>query len=70
MEEVVMEKLMRSYEAEISNPVRGLLFGNLMTAMLIQVRLKNSGYLTTSVDSKDEGKHGECCADNGQSKFD
>jgi hypothetical protein len=37
MEEKVMEKLMKSYEAEISNPVRSLLFGNLMTAMLIQV---------------------------------
>lgn len=37
-EDVVMEKLMRSYEAQMSNPVRGLIFGNLMTAMLIQTQ--------------------------------
>ncbi len=35
----VMEKLMQGYESELANPVRGLIFGNLMTAMLIQVKL-------------------------------
>jgi hypothetical protein len=37
LDEQAMDKLMKSYEAELSNPVRGIIFGNLMTAMLIQV---------------------------------
>jgi hypothetical protein len=32
-----MEQLMRSYELELMNPLRGLLFGDLVTAILIQV---------------------------------
>jgi hypothetical protein len=33
----IMDKMMRSYESELMNPIKGVLFGNLMTAMLIQV---------------------------------
>ena len=33
----VMECLMRRYESELRSPIRGVLFGSLMSAMLIQV---------------------------------
>jgi hypothetical protein len=32
-----MEELMRRYEEELQNPIRGMLFGDLLTAILIQV---------------------------------
>jgi hypothetical protein len=34
-----MEELMRRYEEELQNPIRGVLFGDLLTAILIQVRI-------------------------------
>ena len=34
----VMEALMRSYEQDMKNPIAGLVFGGLMTSMLIQVK--------------------------------
>jgi hypothetical protein len=74
MEEKVMEKLMKSYEAEISNPVRSLLFGNLMTAMLIQVSplspsSKQVLLCSSSSDSKDESEYGERSSYNGQGEI-
>ena len=36
--ELAMELLVKSYEAELPHPIRGIVFGNLMTAVLIQVR--------------------------------
>ena len=37
-EGIVMEALMRAYEKEMKTPIQGLLLGNLMTAMLIQMQ--------------------------------
>ena len=37
-EGAVMEALMRAYEKEMKTPIQGLLLGNLMTAMLIQMQ--------------------------------
>lgn len=36
--EEAMDALMKSYEKELQNPIQGILFGNLMTAMLIQMQ--------------------------------
>lgn len=35
--EEAMDALMKSYEAELPNPIRGVIFGNLSTSILIQV---------------------------------
>lgn len=35
--ERTMDHLMKTYESEMSNPLKGLMFGSMMTAMLIQV---------------------------------
>lgn len=33
-----MELLMKDYEKDIKNPIRGVLFGHLLTAMIIQMQ--------------------------------
>lgn len=38
LREQAMEQLMRKYESELRAPVKGLVFGSLMTAMLIQMQ--------------------------------
>lgn len=39
-----MEALMRTYEKQLQSPIYGMLYGNLMTAMLIQMqKLKGTG---------------------------
>ena len=35
--DLAMEALMKSYESELPNPIVNIIFGNLMTSMLIQV---------------------------------
>ena len=35
---VVMEELMKDYEEELKNPIKGMISGNLMRSMLIQVQ--------------------------------
>ena len=37
-ETAAMESLMRTYEKQLQNPIYGMLYGNLMTAMLIQMQ--------------------------------
>ena len=37
-ETAVMDTLMRTYEKEMQTPIQGILVGNLMTAMLIQLQ--------------------------------
>jgi hypothetical protein len=73
--ERTMEHLMKNYEAEMSNPLKGLMFGSMMTAMLIQVlqllllvgECKWSGALYA--DAKAEDAHGSCDPLDGQGKI-
>ena len=37
-ESAAMETLMRTYEKQLQSPIYGMLYGNLMTAMLIQMQ--------------------------------
>ena len=53
--EQAMEFLMRRYESELRSPIRGVLFGSLMTAMLIQVRGLFILYNITGAVSSDMG---------------
>lgn len=46
--EQAMDALMKSYEAELPNPIRGVLWGNLSTSILIQVTSISITALNTS----------------------
>ncbi len=74
--EDIMEAMMRSYEEEMKHPISGLLFGNLMTGMLIQVHCVTLFIcfwflliiiINVLADAKVEGAHRTSVVDNGSS---